>query len=314
MGSCDNRCTSGQEGTCVCSCGGQNHGTAKKVFDTIKDGGTANIKGSGLDLHLSEGDNGTVQVWNNGTKIQKYRSEAEFVKDLGKLIRAGRVDIDATDAYNRRQVDIKKQKEGASREDFDTGKRPVFELDGEKVRLSDVTVQVLHALSQEDDSPRTRQLKAMAIRAEETGKITPAYEKYLESAWNYGLVKDKPTRSPVDFGTESARKGESRKEVQDEAHARYGISGASDALSAYDDERSWIDRPMSPPVRSESKPARSRGLAEERVWNDVLYRLESTRSDKASADAEAHFARKENHFARVVKRGDTYGIYTAEKR
>lgn len=112
MASCDNRCTSGKEGTCKCSCGGQNHGTAKKVWDVLQDGGTASVKGSGLDMDLQVSDDkGTVQVWQRGNKVQQYRSEEEFIKDLGKLIRANRVDVNATDADNRRQLDLKAGRE-----------------------------------------------------------------------------------------------------------------------------------------------------------------------------------------------------------
>lgn len=107
MPACDNRCTSGKEGTCKCSCGGANHGTAKKVYDVIKDGGIASVKGSGLDLDLQEAENGRIQVWNRGNKVQQYASETEFVKDLGKLIRAGRVEVTATDADNHRQLHLK---------------------------------------------------------------------------------------------------------------------------------------------------------------------------------------------------------------
>ena len=116
MGSCDNRCTSGKEGNCRCSCGGANHGTAKQIWDIIQDGGNANVKGKGLDLHLAQADNGRVQVWQRGNKVQQYKSEEEFVKDLGKLIRAGQVDVDATDAYNKRQVNLPADPERSNRE------------------------------------------------------------------------------------------------------------------------------------------------------------------------------------------------------
>lgn len=114
MPSCDNRCTSGKEGTCVCSCGGANHGQAAKVWDVLKDGGTATIKGSGINLQLQGGgpkdsdEITNVKVWNDARSdpVQTYRSKEEFVKDLGKFIRAGRVDVEATDAYNRRQVNL----------------------------------------------------------------------------------------------------------------------------------------------------------------------------------------------------------------
>lgn len=116
-GSCDNRCTSGKEGTCRCSCGGANHGTAKQIWDIIQDGGNANVKGKGLDLHLSlADDNGRVQVWQRGNKVQQYKSEEEFVKDLGKLIRAGQVDVDAFDAYSKRQVNLPADPERSNRE------------------------------------------------------------------------------------------------------------------------------------------------------------------------------------------------------
>ncbi len=119
MASCDTRCTSGQEGTCVCSCGGDNHGCAKKIYDIVKDGGNADVKGAGLDLHLAETEGGQVQVWNRGVKVQVYKSEKEFVKDLGKLIVAGQVDVNATDAYNRRQIDLK----GVQGKDPEAGKK-----------------------------------------------------------------------------------------------------------------------------------------------------------------------------------------------
>lgn len=118
MGSCDSRCTSGQEGTCACSCGGANHGTAKRIYDIVKDGGNADVKGAGLDLHLAENEDGKIQVWSRGNKVQVYKSEKEFVKDLGKLIVAGQVDVTAQDADSRRQVDLK----GAQGRDPEAGK------------------------------------------------------------------------------------------------------------------------------------------------------------------------------------------------
>ncbi len=203
MGSCDNRCTSGKEGTCQCSCGGANHGSAKKAWDVIQDGGNLSVKGSGLDLflelggeekkiggqRLSEivtavrgtyrdqiargeipslkdirytiGESGLVtsmsdenkdkaaqavsdvlrgktisgeyvQVFSRGSKVQTYRSEKEFEKDLCKLIVAGRVEVTVTDAYNRRQLHLPVDPERSTKAKPQT-RREIFQESNRKV-------------------------------------------------------------------------------------------------------------------------------------------------------------------------------------
>lgn len=105
MGSCDNRCTSGKEGTCRCSCGGDNHGTAKAAYDTIQGGGQATVKGAGIELLVTKGDNGEIVGHNQyGTKVGTYKSEDEFVKELGELIRAGRVEVATKDLNDKTKV------------------------------------------------------------------------------------------------------------------------------------------------------------------------------------------------------------------
>ena len=96
MGSCDNRCTSGQEGTCRCSCGGENHGTAKATYDAIQSGRQATIKGAGIDLVLIRGEKGEIAAASkDGVAVGGFKTEEEFVKNLGELIRAGRVEVKA---------------------------------------------------------------------------------------------------------------------------------------------------------------------------------------------------------------------------
>lgn len=141
-GSCDNRCTSGKEGTCQCSCGGANHGTATQVWDVLQDGGTATIRGSGLNLDLSiggkDGNYKGVEVMNqSGTVVQKYRSKEEFVKDLGKFIQAGRVEVTATDAYNHRKVNLPADPERSNRNPKLTQKEALAQI-----RATGATVNV----------------------------------------------------------------------------------------------------------------------------------------------------------------------------
>lgn len=108
MTSCDTRCTSGQEGSCVCSCGGQNHGCAKEAYKILKSGGIVEVKGAGLNLEIQEALNGKVEVHNQaGFVVQTYKSEKEFVKDLGKLIVAGQVDVRAVDDESKLRIDLK---------------------------------------------------------------------------------------------------------------------------------------------------------------------------------------------------------------
>ncbi len=105
MGSCDNRCTSGQEGTCRCSCGGDNHGTAKAAYDVVKSGGQAQVKGAGFDILLTKGEDGAILGTDkNGNAIGGYTSETEFVKELGALIRAGRVEVKTKDLNDKEKV------------------------------------------------------------------------------------------------------------------------------------------------------------------------------------------------------------------
>ncbi len=98
-GSCDNRCTSGKEGTCTCSCGGVNHGTAGKAVDSISAGQRVYVKGTGINFYVEADHNDNIAVYatKTGSQIQKYANKDEACKEIGELVRGGKVEVTATD-------------------------------------------------------------------------------------------------------------------------------------------------------------------------------------------------------------------------
>lgn len=105
MASCDNRCTSGQEGTCKCSCGGANHGTAAKAIDDALGGKLVEVKGHGLDLRIQKDDDGDLVAYSrSGTPLEYYKNDDEAIKEIGDLIRGGKVEVTSTDKNGQTKV------------------------------------------------------------------------------------------------------------------------------------------------------------------------------------------------------------------
>ncbi len=48
--------------------------------------------------------------------------------------------------------------------------------------------------------------------------------------------------------------------------------------------------------------------------NGIVFRFSQERTTKDQARLEAIYTKREGYYVRVIKRGNKYGVYTAEKR
>ena len=243
-GSCDSRCTSGKEGTCACSCAGANHGTAKKAWDIIQDGGNVTVKGHGLDLFIEADNKGQVSVLNyHGTKVQTYRSEKAFEEDIGKFIRKGRVEVNATDAYGVRQVHLpadetrsnkvpKLTDKEAQKQIRETG-ATVKKVDGEYVvNVPGGTEGTAYYTDDRKDAVET----AKAMMKEHSARDRAETESSIL------LKREFATGSAKEFGEKLAREKVSARIANEEIENKYSDSKSRElALESFNDSVTFHD-------------------------------------------------------------------------
>lgn len=306
---CDSRCSGASGSSCDCQCLGRNHGASSRgdkleAIDRSGSPSPSSLTDSQIERELFVLKNQAYRVEQGEFYPLEATKEAESIEK-----RKAELDVEADKRSGR-------DKTREIREQF---KAPVEYDDGQgnEWRFKTAMEQWFLEAEKYDDDPRLRRdprtIAAMK-KAYEKGKATPATDKALEAI---GIYRKEANKSRV-YHHESNKKVAAMAEEAKRDAKSLSDGDLRKAVDVIKDHTTDVAMAYKNELRSRESsspsPRKSSGFAEERDWNNILFRLESTRTDKASADAEAHFARKEGHYARVVKRGDSYGIYTAEKR